>query len=172
MPEAGQPSTGAAQGVLPPQDEAQQSPQPDGKPASKVPRCRQCQEPGCGKTASFNFPGEVRRTHCAAHKKEGMVQASAQRCTAEGCKKQASFCNEGEKKALFCREHKQEGMIGIRSVRCKSEGCMKDATYNFPGTSKRVFCAGHAEPGMVDRSHGPASAVAGLKKLKKGRGLS
>ncbi|KAK9806244.1 hypothetical protein WJX72_007079 [[Myrmecia] bisecta] len=130
----------------------QQTSERPGKKATKVPACRQCQEPGCCKTASFIFPGETRRTHCAAHKKEGMLQASAQHCTVKGCKKQASFNFQGKNKALFCNQHKQEGMICIRSVRCTQQGCMKEATYNWPGASNRLYCPTHAKPGMVDRT--------------------
>jgi hypothetical protein len=54
-----------------------------GKPKKGyVPPCRICthtDEDGnrCGKTASFSFPGTSRRTHCAAHKRPGMIQVGA-----------------------------------------------------------------------------------------------
>jgi EsV-1-7 cysteine-rich motif/Zinc finger, C2H2 type len=110
--------------------------------APKNPRL--CQEDGCTKTCSYNYPdGETKNGFCGKHKKPNMINTKNKKCQAAKCPLQASFNYPSESKGLFCGKHKLVNMINVKSKTCQENLCPKRPNFGLPGTTKAIFCKTH-----------------------------
>jgi len=69
-----------------------------------------CQETGCQTQTSYGFLG-YGITHCAKHKKPGMVNKRANRCSYFRCKK--TWCFKDKDNLTYCHFHSNKNMICI-----------------------------------------------------------
>ena len=102
-----------------------------------------CEE--CNKIPRFGYT--YKKTHCAEHKKPGMVNLTIAHCARSGCNKSPCFNFAEESKAIYCAIHKLPMMVDIKNNKC--EECGVTAGYNYPGYKKGRFCAKHKFPTMV-----------------------
>ena len=73
---------------------------------------RICDQPFCGKGASFGYPGE-RATRCSLHPTAGMVNVCHHKCNhPDGCNYRASFAYPGGR-ATRCAQHLEDGMVRV-----------------------------------------------------------
>jgi EsV-1-7 cysteine-rich motif len=69
-----------------------------------------CEEPDCGRQASFGPPGATVPTVCSRHKEDDSWNLSNRVCQTIGCQVTANYGNLGEK-PRFCANHKDPDMI-------------------------------------------------------------
>lgn len=122
-----------------------------------MPKCMACSE-----RARY---GPIRNfaTHCAKHKKIGMVPFSGVPCKEDMCSKQASFGFPGEKWE-FCSTHAVEGMTNLKLNYCKHESkCKLAPCYGLPGHGK-THCFLHKSSEMLCFKYSLAQRQAGKVK--------
>jgi hypothetical protein len=74
-----------------------------------------CEQEGCSKRPSFNYPGQHHKGYCKEHKREGMVDVIHKRCEFPSCYNRPHYNFPGAipPGRRFCAEHKQDGMEAV-----------------------------------------------------------
>ena len=118
--------------------------------AVRVRKGNHCQEPGCGKHASFGVLGS-RASHCGPHGKPlNLVDVVSPNCIHPGCNKKPSFGIKGSKKGTHCKSHAEP--LNLVPVHCCAHpGCGTQPKYGVIGTKKMTHCVKHGRPlNLVD----------------------
>lgn len=106
-----------------------------------------CKHNECNKHAHFAYVGH-KRSYCAKHRLEGMIDILHKRCQYHECMKQPYFAFDGNK-PVYCSKHRQEGMVNVHNKRCQYDDCTKLANFAFEG-DKPSFCLTHRIDGMIN----------------------
>lgn len=114
-------------------------------------RRRNCESPGCSKSAGFGFEGGDTMRFCSVHKEPGMVNLRGKRCEAPGCRRHPLYGYEGERRQ-FCKTHREEGMVYKVGNNCQVPECSRQARFGDVGEEAR-FCMEHKKAGMMDVHH-------------------
>ena len=108
-----------------------------------------CQQPSCGVTAAFNYPGSSRGKYCNKHKADGMVNVISKKCANPSCKATPYYNYPWLNDKLFCRKHQTPGMVNLKKL-CENLYCAKIAAFHYPGVMLPIFCEEHKYEGMVN----------------------
>lgn len=113
---------------------------------------RKCMHPGgCDRTPSFGFE-DCKRTACAQHRVEGMVNRNIQ-CGSDNCRLVPAFGLRGEGPS-FCAKHKAPGMVNVVSRRCQHPSCDRIPSYGREGDGRKAsFCKAHKADDMINVKH-------------------
>jgi hypothetical protein len=129
-----------------------------------------CEDDGCTKRPSYNFPRENTGRFCKKHMLHGMIDVANKRCEHDGCTKRPSYNFPGENKGRFCKTHMLHGMIDVVSKRCEDDGCTKQPVYNYPGENTGRLCKTHMLHGMIDVINKQCQLCPTIAKNKKYKG--
>lgn len=113
---------------------------------------RTCEELGCNKQPSFNYPTFSTGRYCLDHCKTGMVNVKGKLCFIKGCTRIATHNLPGTKSGLWCKYHTPPGMIcfnRLKSKKCEVEECDVCPSFLFMEDYKPRRCAKHRLDGMV-----------------------
>jgi hypothetical protein len=109
-----------------------------------------CTEAGCSTAPSWKSVGGGVASHCAKHKKSGMVLSCAtQSCQSAGCLKHATYGSESDMRPVSCRVHAGSEMVDVKNRKCTAFGCATQPGFNFPG-ERPAYCKNHSVAGMID----------------------
>lgn len=98
----------------------------------------------CGKTPSYNIPGQTQRVFCSKCKTDDMVIViNRTYCL---CGKRPNFNVPGETKGICCKCCKTDGMVNVIDKKCT---CGKTPLYNIPGQLVGVYCKGCKTDSMM-----------------------
>jgi hypothetical protein len=111
-----------------------------------------CIEPGCKTRAVYNTKGQPKASHCAKHKKEGMINLISKPCVEPGCTTCPIYNTKGLKPS-YCYDHKTNEMVDVKHKSCIEPGCKTCPSYNIEGTTERLYCLKHKLVGMVNVKH-------------------
>ena len=98
----------------------------------------------CGKTPSFNFPGEITRVYCVDCKEPGMISLIASMCITCNIT-QATQNYPGKIEYLYCAKCKLDGMIDVKTRTCKNDWCNTIANSKYENYCLRCFIHEHPD---------------------------
>ena len=98
----------------------------------------------CGKYASFNVPGEMKRVCCKICKTDEMIDVINKRCP---CGKQPTFNVPWETKGVCCFKCKTGDMVDVVNKRCL---CGNRPSFNVSGENVGVYCVKCKTEDMID----------------------
>ena len=98
----------------------------------------------CGKTPSFNVPGQQKGVCCKNCKTDEMINVINKKCS---CGKQPSFNVPGQQKGVCCKNCKTDEMIDVVNKKCL---CGKQPYFNMPEQTIGVCCKDCKTDEMID----------------------
>jgi hypothetical protein len=78
-----------------------------------------CEFKSCNIQSSYGLPG-TSKTHCAKHKKPGMIKNPTKRCSTKDCKE---YATHGFKDPVFCENHAEKDHYNLCERKCTNQSC-------------------------------------------------
>ncbi len=130
---------------------------------------KKCEDPKCGKEATYGPEGGNIRTHCSIHGKTlGLVDVTSKKSEHAGCKAHASYGDPATKKRTHCDDHKSGEMIDVVSKKCEHVGCKTQPKFGDPETKIATHCADHKLDTMINVVNSRCAECSRVQVRRKG----